>query len=337
MIRVGIMGATGYTAIEAIRILLRHPGVELTAATSRGAGGMALGDLHPQFNGRTNLMVEDLTPEETARRCDIVLCCLPHAASAPIVTELLAHGARVVDLSADYRFSARELYEHWYGVTHPDPGRIGNVPYGLPELFYDQIVGAKLVANPGCYPTSSILPLAPLIKRRLIDIETILVDAKSGVSGAGRSPKLTNLFPEVNESVAAYSVGAHRHQPEIVDVLERFTRHKPKVVFTPHLIPMDRGILATIYVRPSHGASANQIRECLATFYAQQPFVRVVPHLPSTKHVLHSNYCDIAVRENDGWIILLSAIDNLVKGASGAAVQCLNIMCGLDQTTALLD
>ncbi|RMF40914.1 MAG: N-acetyl-gamma-glutamyl-phosphate reductase [Planctomycetota bacterium] len=337
MIRVGIMGATGYTAIEAIRILLRHPHVELMAATSRQAGGTALGDLHPQFNGRTNLMVEDLTPQETAERCDLVLCCLPHAASAPIVTELLAHGARVIDLSADYRLSARELYEHWYGVSHPDPGRIGSVPYGLPELFHDQIAGAKLVANPGCYPTSAILPLAPLIKHQLIETDMIIVDAKSGVSGAGRSPKLTNLYSEVNESVAAYSVGAHRHQPEIVDVLERFTHHKPHIVFTPHLIPMDRGILSTIYVRPTDGASANQIRECLATFYSDQPFVRVVPHLPATKHVIHTNYCDIAVRESDGWIVLLSAIDNLVKGASGAAVQCMNIMNGWDQTTALFD
>ncbi|GIW96903.1 MAG: N-acetyl-gamma-glutamyl-phosphate reductase [Pirellulaceae bacterium] len=336
MIRVGVMGGTGYTAIEAIRILLRHPQVELAAVTSRQAEGVALGDLHPQFGERTNLIVEDLPPEEVATRCDLVLCCLPHAASAPIVIELLAHGTKVIDLSADYRLSTQELYEHWYGVPHPDPGRLGAVPYGLPELFQEQIKSAKLVANPGCYPTSVILPLAPLLQHKLVEPDQILVDSKSGVSGAGRTPKLASLFTEVNESIAAYGVGAHRHQPEMIDVLSRVAKVKPRIVFTPHLTPMDRGILSTIYVRPLHGVSANQVRECLSTFYAPHPFVRIVPHLPATKHVAHTNYCDISVRENDGWIILLSVLDNLVKGASGAAVQCMNIMHGFDQTTALM-
>jgi N-acetyl-gamma-glutamyl-phosphate reductase len=207
----------------------------------------------------------------------------------------------------------------------------------LPELFAEEIAPAQLVANPGCYPTSAILPLAPLVRQGLIETHTIVVDSKSGVSGAGRSPKLTNLFSEANESMAAYSVGTHRHQPEIVDIVERYSGIAPKVVFTPHLTPMDRGILSTIYVQPRNSSSAGQILECLATFYEDQPFVRVVPHLPATKHVAHSNYCDITVRENGDWIVLISAIDNLVKGASGAAIQCMNLMCAYEQTLALIN
>jgi N-acetyl-gamma-glutamyl-phosphate reductase len=336
MIQVGIVGCTGYTAIEAIKLILRHPAAEVVVATSRQADGSTLSDLLPQFTGQINLVVEDLSPEQIAQRCDIAFCCLPHAASSPIVSRILLAGAKVVDLSADYRLSTAKLYEAWYGETHPDPGRLGQTPYGLPELFAPEIAAAKLVANPGCYPTSAILPLAPLVKQGLVDPGTILVDSKSGVSGAGRTPKLTNLYSEVNESIAAYGIGTHRHQPEIVDIINRYAGTETNVVFTPHLTPMDRGILSTIYVRPQAGSTAGQIRECLSTFYGAQPFVRIVSHLPATKHVTHSNYCDITVRENGDWIILISAIDNLVKGASGAAVQCMNLMCGLDQTTGLV-
>ena len=336
MIKVGVVGCSGYTAIEAIRILLRHPQAEIVAATSRKADGSTLTDMHPQFNERLSLVVEDLAPEQVAERCDVALTCLPHAASAPIVTRLLAAGCRVVDLSADYRLSSAALYEHWYGEPHIDPGRLGETPYGLPELFHDQIAGAQLVANPGCYPTSAILPLAPLIKEGLIATGGIVVDSKSGVSGAGRTPKMSNLFTEVNESFGAYAVGTHRHQPEIIDIVERFTGSTPELIFTPHLVPMDRGLLSTIYVRSSDHVTGNQIRDCLNGFYEHQPFVRVVSNLPTTKHVAHTNYCDITVRENDGWLILISAIDNLIKGASGAAVQCMNIMFNLDQTTGLI-
>lgn len=336
MIKVGIVGCSGYTAIEATRILLRHPQAEIVAATSRQADGSTICDMHPQFTGRLNLTVEDLSPEEVAARSDVAYCCLPHAASAPIASRILDAGCRVIDLSADYRLSSRDLYETWYGNEHPDPARIGQTPYGLPELFSEQIADAPLVANPGCYPTSAILPLAPLLKEGLVDSEQVIVDAKSSVSGAGRSPKLGTLYSEVNESFSPYSVGTHRHQPEMVDILNRFTNVAPKLIFTPHLVAMDRGILATIYTRPNTGATANQMRECLAAYYHDQPFVRVVSHLPSTKHVAHTNYCDISVRENGDWVILFAAIDNLVKGASGGAVQCMNVMFGVDQTTALV-
>jgi N-acetyl-gamma-glutamyl-phosphate reductase len=335
MIKVGIVGCSGYTAIEAIKLLLRHPQAEVVATTSRQADGTTLSDMHPQLTGRLNLVVEDLSPEAIAERCDVAFCCLPHAASAPIVSRILDGGCKVIDLSADYRLSTPALYEQWYGEKHPDPGRLGQTPYGLPELFQDQLHGAQLIANPGCYPTSAILPLAPLVKEGLIVPAGIVVDSKSGVSGAGRTPKLGNLYPEVNESFAAYAVGNHRHQPEIIDIVNRFAGVAPELIFTPHLVPMDRGILSTIYVRPSDSVSANQIRECLNAFYGAQPFVRVVSHLPATKHVAFTNFCDMTVRENGGWIILISALDNLIKGASGAAVQSMNTMFDIDPSLGL--
>jgi N-acetyl-gamma-glutamyl-phosphate reductase len=336
MVRVGIVGASGYTAIESIRWLLRHPKVEITAATSRQGDGSAIENMHPELTDRLALKVEDLSPRQIADRCDVAFSCLPHGASAHNVMELLDAGCRVIDLSADYRLSNPELYSKWYGETHPDPGRLGSTPYGLPELFESQLPEARLVANPGCYPTSAILPLAPLLKNDLIHANQIVVDSKSGVSGAGRTPKLGNLYVECNESISAYSVGNHRHQPEIIDILARYSGVTPELVFTPHLTPMERGILSTIYVRPKGNVSANQIRECISNAYAPCPFVRSVVHLPATRFVTHTNYCDIAVRENDGWVILISTIDNLVKGASGAAVQNLNYMFGFEPTLGLI-
>lgn len=337
MIQVGIIGASGYTAVEAIKLLLRHPEASVSVTTSRQGAGGSIADLHPQLTGRLRCTVEDLTPQQIADRCDVAFCCLPHGTSAQFVMQLQETGVKTIDLSADYRLGTPELYQRWYGEEHPDPRRLGQVPYGLPELFGDQIQQASLIANPGCYPTSAIMPLAPLIKEGLIELEQIIVDSKSGVSGAGRTPKQGNLYCECNETFSAYSVGNHRHQPEIVDILERFTGKPCQVVFTPHLVPMDRGILSTIYVKPRSGVSTNQVRDCLQSFYDKQPFVRVVSHLPSTKFVAHTNYVDIAVRENGPCIILLSALDNLIKGASGAAVQNMNVMFGLKPATGLLD
>ncbi|MEM8733050.1 MAG: N-acetyl-gamma-glutamyl-phosphate reductase [Planctomycetota bacterium] len=336
MTRVGIVGCTGYTAIEAINLLLRHPDVEISTATSRQADGSLLSDLHPQFAGQTGVRVENLDAKQIAGVCDVALCCLPHAASAPIVAEILNAGTKVIDLSADYRLSSQALYERWYEVEHVDAGRLGHTPYGLPELFREQIRGADLIANPGCYPTSAILPLAPLVQQGLVHTDSVIVDSKSGVSGAGRSPKLNTLYAEANESFSAYGVGTHRHQPEIVDIVQRYTSVSPSIIFTPHLVPMDRGILSTIYVRPTDGTQVEQIHSALSAFYQDEPFVRVNQHLPKTKFVSQTNYCDIAVRQNGDWIVLLSAIDNLIKGASGAAVQCLNLMFGFDETTALI-
>jgi len=337
MIQVGIIGASGYTAVEAIKLLLRHPQATVSVTTSRQGAGGSITDLHPQLTGRLHCTVEDLTPQQIADRCQIVFCCLPHGTSAQFVMQLQDSGVKTIDLSADYRLGTPALYQRWYGEEHPDPRRLGQVPYGLPELFQSQIESSSLVANPGCYPTSAILPLAPLIQEKLIELEQVIVDSKSGVSGAGRTPKQGNLYCECNESFSAYSVGNHRHQPEIVDILERFTGNPCQVIFTPHLVPMDRGILSTIYVKPRSGVTTNQIRDCLQSFYDKHPFVRIVGHLPSTKYVAHTNYVDIAVRENGPFVILLSALDNLIKGASGAAVQNMNVMFGLNPTTGLLD
>ena len=335
MINAAIVGCSGYTAIEAIKILLRHPEAQISAATSRQADGTTIDAMHPQLTDRLNLVVEDLSPEEIASRCDVAFCCLPHGASAPIVSKLLASNCRVIDLSADYRLSTPQLYQKWYGEEHTDPGRLGTTPYGLPELFADQIRGSNLIANPGCYPTSAILPLTPLIQHGLIEASGIVVDSKSGASGAGRIPKTGNLFCEINEGFAAYAVGTHRHQPEIIDIVGRFAGTEPQLVFTPHLVPMDRGILSTIYARPRSGATANQMRECLSQFYEPHPFVRVVSHLPVTKHVANTNYCDITARVVRSKVLVFGALDNLIKGASGVAVQNFNLMFGFAEGTAL--
>jgi N-acetyl-gamma-glutamyl-phosphate reductase len=337
MIRVGILGASGYTALESMQWLLRHPQVTITAATSRQGNGSPVSEMHPSLFRRLEVPVEDLSNEALLERCDVVFSCLPHGASAHAVKDLLAMGGKVIDLSADYRLSTPELYKKWYEEEHPDSSRLGSTPYGLPELFGEQLLGASLIANPGCYPTSAILPLAPILKEGLIDPHSIVVDSKSGISGAGRTPKVGTLYCETAESFHAYSVGNHRHQPEIVDILKRATGRDSSVVFTPHLTPMERGIFSTIYVRPLEGVSANQVRECIAAAYDGQPFIRMVPGLPATRYTARTNYVDISVRSNQQWIILLCTIDNLVKGAAGAAVQNLNMMFGLDPTIALVD
>jgi N-acetyl-gamma-glutamyl-phosphate reductase len=336
MVRVGILGATGYTALEAMKLLLRHPEAQITVLTSRQEGRPHLGSIHPQLAGRLDLRLEDLGPAEVAQRADCVFSCLPHAASAEAVAALLDRGVRVVDFSADYRLDSAASYKEWYEHEHPDPARVGPTVYGLPELFKERIVGAKLVANPGCYPTSAILALTPLLKAGLIDSDDILVDSKSGVSGAGRTPKLGTHFPECNESLSAYGVGKHRHTPEIDQVIGRATGKTVSVIFTPHLIPMDRGILTTAYSKPTRDVSEAELLATLRDFYRDSPFVRVRDSLPSTKDVAHTNFCDITVRRVRQRVLTISCIDNLIKGASGAAVQNFNLMYGFPETTALL-
>lgn len=335
-VRIAILGATGYTAVELLKILLRHPEATITALTSRQEGNAPIASVHPSLVGRISACLENLTPAEVAARAECVFSCLPHCASAEVIPELLAAGCRVVDFSADYRLNSAEVYEQWYGHRHPDPERLGKVPYGLPELFRDAIRGAQLVANPGCYPTSVILALAPLLKAGLIEPRDIIVDSKSGVSGAGRTPKLTTHFPECNESLSAYNVGRHRHQPEIEQVLGAAAGVPVEIVFTPHLVPMDRGILTTTYSRPARKVSEDEVLDCLRSFYENEPFVQVVDHLPATKDTLGTNFCHITARIVRDRIITVSCLDNLVKGASGAAVQNFNLMYGFAETTALV-
>lgn len=334
-IKVGIVGVTGYTALEAARVLSTHPNAQVVGATSRADAGKPLAEVHPSLAGRLDVQIETLDASALAERCDVVMCCLPHAASAETVRQLVSAGTRVIDFSADFRLSSVDVYEKWYDVKHPWPERVGNTVYGMPEFYSDQIKDADIVANPGCYPTSAILPLAPLIEADLIDSSDVIVDSKSGVSGAGRKPKVGTLYCEANESLSAYSVGSHRHQPEIEDLVGRIAGKPTSVLFTPHLIPMDRGILSTVYVRPKN-ASPDDVMNCWKSRYAGHRFVVPVDHLPSTKHVAGTNYVQMAVRDAGERLVLICAIDNLAKGASGAAIQNMNVMFGLDESTGLL-
>jgi len=336
MINVAVLGATGYTALELIRILLRHPEVRITAVTSRQEGNPPLSSVHPSLVGRIDLPLEDLSPEQVAARAECVFGCLPHCASAEIIPRVLAAGARVVDFSADYRLDDAATYLEWYGHEHPDAGRLGGTVYGLPELFRATITGADLVANPGCYATSAIVPLAPLVKSGLFETDDIIIDSKSGVSGAGRSPKLMTHFPECNESMSAYNVGRHRHTPEIEQIVARFARVRPQVIFTPQLAPMDRGILSTIYIRPRRPIAEAEVMGLLRDAYAGERFVRIVDHLPGTKDTVGTNFLDITARVVRGRVLLISCVDNLVKGAAGAAVQNFNLLHGFPETTGLL-
>jgi N-acetyl-gamma-glutamyl-phosphate reductase len=336
MVRIAILGASGYSARELMRILLRHPKAEITALTSRQTVSKPVGDVHPALAGQLALHLENLSAEQVAERADSVFCCLPHGASATAVAELLPRGKKVVDLSADYRLNDPTEYRRWYGADHADQKRLGNVVYGLAELYRERIKPAKLVANPGCYPTSAILAVAPFLKAGAILRDGIIIDSKSGVSGAGRESKPHLHFPECNESVSAYGVGTHRHMPEIDQVLSDVAKRDVRVVFTPHLIPMDRGILTTCYAQPTDEFDDKSLLGILREFYATEPFVRISTELPSTKHVAGTNFCDITVRSVRGRVVVISAIDNLVKGASGAAVQNFNLMHGFEETTGLL-
>lgn len=336
MVRVGILGATGYTALEAIKILLRHPEVAITAATSRQEAGQPISSIHHSLVGRLDLVIEESLPEQIASKTDVIFSCLPHGASAESVVAYLQMGKRVVDFSADYRLSDAETYREWYGDHHPDLSRLGKVVYGLPEWFRDSIRTADLVANPGCFPTSAILPLAPFLKRGMLDPQTLIVDSKTGVSGGGRTPKLGFHYPECNESVSAYGVGQHRHMPEIDQILERVAGTAVQSIFTPHLIPMDRGMFTTIYAQPTAALTTDEALQVLRDTYAAEPFVKVVEHLPATKDVSDTNLCHLTAKVVRGRLVLLSVIDNLMKGASGAAVQNLNCMFGWPETTALL-
>ena len=274
--------------------------------------------------------------ETFADGIDVAFCCLPHAASAAVVGALLDGGLKVVDFSADYRLNDVESFEKWYGVTHPDAARVGQVAYGVPELFREQIQQASLVANPGCFPSSAILPLAPLLKNSLIASQPIIVDSKTGVSGAGRKANLKFHFPECNESITAYGVGTHRHMPEIDQILSRYCGSQTATVFTPHLVSMDRGILSTIYAQASDGVDESQLLDCLHEFYRDEPFIRVTSEIPATKDVSGTNFCDITVKTCRGTTVIVSALDNMIKGASGAALQNFNAMHGFDETLGLM-
>jgi N-acetyl-gamma-glutamyl-phosphate reductase len=337
MHKVAVLGGSGYTALELIKILLRHPTVEVVAVTSRSEDTPRLADVHPSLAGRTDLRCEPFDPDRLADRgVTCAFSCLPHGASMAVVPALLERGLRVIDLSADYRLRDPNVYAQWYGESHEDLINLGHAVYGLPELYGERLPGARLVANPGCYPQTAILGLAPLTAGRYVDLDGIVIDSKSGVSGAGRTPKLTYHFPECNESVSAYAVGTHRHTPEIEQALSDVAGEPVEVLFTPHLIPMDRGIFTTIYASPRRPLAEAELREVYRDYYAQAPFVRVREGLPATKDCAGTNFLDVAVRVTRGKVVVLACEDNLVRGASGVAVQNFNLLYGHDARTALL-
>lgn len=340
MVRVSIAGASGYTGFELIRLLSRHPDAEIRVITSRGQKGQRLDSVYPAFRKQCELVFEEPDPDTLARQTDIVFTALPHQAAMGVIPELLERGVRVIDLSADYRFHDPETYAAWY-EPHKTPELLAETVYGLPELHADAIRKARLVGNPGCYPTSVILAATPLIKRGLIDVHSIIADSKSGVTGAGRGASLAVHYCEVNEGFKAYKVAEHRHTPEIEQELSRAAGEPVTISFTPHLVPMSRGILSTVYASLQEGVTAGMVDDAFASFYRNARFVRLCgsKELPTTLQVRGSNYCDLGWRVDPRTrrVIVVSVIDNLTRGASGQAVCNMNLMSGLPEATGLED
>ncbi|MBL0713163.1 MAG: N-acetyl-gamma-glutamyl-phosphate reductase [Desulfosarcina sp.] len=339
MTRVAVVGATGYAGAELVRILTDHPEVELAMLTSRQYAGDRFAAIYPGMETLTDLVCEPLDVKNIRRQADIVFLALPHKLPMAIAPDLMAGGLRIVDLSADFRFSSRNLYESTY-QPHTAPDMLEKAVYGLSEVYREKIAAADLVGNPGCYPTTVLLPLVPLVRAGLVDTDCLIADAKSGVSGAGRSPSLTTHFCEVNESYKPYKVADHRHNPEMDEVLSREADRPVHITFVPHLVPMSRGMLTTIYARPKPSVSEDDIRDCLRFFYDQAPFVRLCSdtRMPDTRFVRGTNFCDIGMRMDpaNNWLVLVAAIDNLVKGAAGQAVQNMNLMIGVDEHCGLV-
>ena len=349
--KVGIVGASGYSGEELVYRMLTHPHAQLTAVTSRQCAGQTVAQVFPKFSqyalART-LRFSDPNVELLAKQCDIVFLALPHGVAAEFAVPLNNAGVRVIDLSADFRLKSAETYKEFYAHDHPAPELLAKSIYGLPELYRGRIKDALLIASPGCYPTSIIVPLVPLLRARLIKPESIIADSLSGVSGAGRKAELDYLFVECNESVRPYGVPKHRHLSEIEQELSFAAGEAIKIQFTPHLIPVNRGILTTIYGAPTKhfssaeemNALAKQIEETYRAAYATEPFVRLLEGktLPDTKNVVGTNMIEFAWRldPRTGRLIIMSAEDNIVKGASGQAVQSMNIMCGYPETAGLL-
>lgn len=338
MIRAGILGPTGYAGLELIKILLRHPRAQIVWLGARREERPAIDAIWPILKGRIDLRCAQLD-KDPFPPMDVAFLALPHTVAMNYVPKLLAQGTKVVDISADYRLRDAATYKKWYKVDHTDAGNIDHAAYGLCELFRGRIPGASLVANPGCYPTAVALALAPLLDGGPAQAGAqIIVDAKSGVSGAGRDPKPELHFPEANESITAYKVGVHQHMGEIVQTAQTLAGRDVDLLFVPHLIPMDRGILATCYVPLAAAATTDDLKKLYANFYAGERFVRVRTDdtIPTTKQVYDTNCCDIAVRAVGRTAVVVACIDNLIKGAAGQAVQNMNILFNLDEAAGLL-
>ena len=334
-IPVGLVGVTGYTGMELARILAVHPILKLTRATSRAEAGKPLKAIYPFLEGFPAGDVTITAPDaaDLAKSCKLAFLAVPHGAAMDYAAELLAAGLKVVDLSADFRLLDAGVYAHWYGLDHRHPGLLPEAVYGLPELYAASIKTARLTANPGCYPTSVILGLAPALANGLIDLTDIVADSKSGASGAGRKASAAMLFCEVHDSFRAYNLGKHRHTPEIEQELSKLAGAAITVSFNPHLLPIDRGILSTIYTKLTQVMTVEEIQALYTAYYADKPWVRVLPvgKLPETRYVRGTMFCDIGlvVDPRTNRLIVVSAIDNLCRGASGQAVACANLMSGL--------
>ncbi len=336
--RVAVVGGTGYTGFELVALLEQHPRVELSAVTSQTYAGQPIAEVFPALRGMSSLVCEPLDIESLVERADCIFVALPHQTAMEVVAPLFRAGKRVVDLSADFRFRDPTTYEKWY-QEHTAKDLLEDAVYGLPELHGKQIRSARLVANPGCYPTGVILAAAPLVSAGVVEPDSLIADCKSGVSGAGRAATLTTHFCETNEGFSAYKVGEHRHTPEIEQELSIVTGRSIKVVFTPHLVPMSRGILTTLYAKLSRDVSHEEVSGLYQAAYGKAPFVRLLSEgqLPSTLHVRGTNYCDIGFRlePRTGRIISISAIDNLTRGASGQAICNMNLMFDFGEITGL--
>lgn len=338
MVRIAIYGASGYTGQELVRLLSRHPQAEVVAITSRKLASTPIGEVYPHLRGLTDLVFSDLSPGDTAAIADVIFLALPHGQSMQFASAFLAAGKKVIDLSADFRLKSNDVYTAWYGKQSV-PGLLRESVYGIPELYRREIATARLVANPGCYPTSVILALAPLLKSGRLDTSSIIVDSKSGVSGAGREAQVGSLFCEVDEGFKAYKIGQHRHTPEIEQELSRLAGSDVQITFTPHLLPVNRGILSSIYATLYRDLSTAALRELYADFFRSEPFVRICREgeFPNISSVRGTNFCDIGLHVDGRMrrLTIISAIDNLIKGASGQAIQNMNIICGIPETTGL--
>ncbi len=344
-IRAALVGVTGYTGMELTRLLAAHPHIRLTAATSRTECGKTLGELYPFIQGLPSSEIRIVEPDadRLAEMCELAFLAVPHGTAAPMAAMLLEKGLKVIDLSADFRITDPETYATWYNITHPYPELLSTAVYGLPELHGESIKNASLIANPGCYPTSVILALAPLLQYRLLQLDDILIDSKSGVTGAGRKASISGLFCETSDSFRAYGLGGtHRHTPEIEQLLGMLAGESLHVSFNPHLLPINRGILSTIYTRLKKPMHNREIHDCMVQYWKENgsPWVRVLPlgHLPETRNVRGTMFCDIGLTLDSRTqrLTLVSVIDNLCRGASGQAVANANIMYNLPQTVGLM-
>lgn len=338
--RIAIAGASGYAGAELVRLAAAHPYFDITAVTSEKSAGQSVASVFPSLTGVVQHTFEALAPEALAERADALFLALPHTKSQEPVALCMKACKLVVDLSADYRLKSVAAYEQWYQTPHAHPALLQEAVYGLPELHRSAIANAKLVASPGCYPTAAILQLAPLFAKGLVQLDSIVIDAKSGVSGAGRSPALPYHFPEAHESLEPYKIGKHRHIPEIEQELSGVmgTPGAVTIAFTPHLVPMNRGILSTAYCKLKTEIKLPELRALYREFYKGERFIRLYEDIvPNPRYIKGSNFCDIGVYADQraGWVVTVAAVDNLVKGAAGQAIQAMNLMMGIPEETGL--